>query len=82
MRYPVNQRFPKAINNRFAPGLIASPGFSQRMQPRFAGKQKKQKPKKDVKKTIKEGDEDDEEESEKQSSSNDDKASDKVKENG
>lgn len=64
--------------------MIATPAFSQRMQPRFAGKQKKQKPKKDVKKTIKEGDEDeeDEEETEKESVPKDHEASDEVKENG
>lgn len=63
--------------------MVATPGFSQRMQPRFAAKPKKQKPKKDVKKTIKEGNEDEEDEgTEKKSIPNDQDASDEVKENG
>lgn len=54
------------------------------MQPRFASKQKKQKPKKEVKKTIKHGDEEEEDgdETEKESVLKGDEASDEVKQNG
>lgn len=77
---------PKALNNRYPPGLITAPGFVQKLQPRFASKQKKQKPKKDVKKTINENEEDEEEEEgdeeETESVPQGDKSKDDVKENG
>jgi hypothetical protein len=60
IRYPINNRTPRGVNNRFrvgaAPGILAG-AFNQKGTQRFVAKPKKPKQKKETKKTEENGEE-------------------------